>query len=421
MPRKLSIVSRLFALVLSLLLLPFVGAQPSLAIAAAPGQSVELFQTPKEVFGYQPVFIFAKPSAPAAQVSFRSTVEFVLAPDSLALDLLDISSPGEVTLALPMLPIPWARGWYMAAIPPLPTATHKFIVPTLGIPLTQTEVTLSVSSDVSYEVLVDGVAQAQGGYQVEQGTHARELAPVVYAMPSAILEGTDLVEETLGLGPEGWVWEGGQSFPALVLAFDDKGFEGLTSLKFEYQVMDGPWFTAALSESPLQEALREGVDAVNEATELIESGVQAYSSGFTMERAFVPLFIGQAEIPAQPAGAYVRFRGTAEDVDGNSSISPAGLYYTVNTGSDTRVLVIDPHVRNRVAQEALNEVVETLERNNRYGLPQEVAAGLKPLKQAGELAKKYGLTPFHHWELLGKTYTCTSCPRPESRTGFLKP
>ncbi len=30
----------------------------------------------------------------------------------------------------------------------------------------------------------------------------------------------------------------------------------------------------------------------------------------------------------------------------------------------------------RVAQEALNEVVETVGRNNRYGLPQQFAAGL---------------------------------------------
>ncbi len=37
-----------------------------------------------------------------------------------------------------------------------------------------------MSSSVSYEVVVDGAAQAQGGYQVKQGTPARELAPVVY-------------------------------------------------------------------------------------------------------------------------------------------------------------------------------------------------------------------------------------------------
>ena len=90
MPRKLSILSKLFALVLSLSLLLIVGAQPSLTIAAAPVQSVELFQTPQEVFGYQPVFIFAKPSTTAAQISLRTTVEFVLASDSLALNLLDI-------------------------------------------------------------------------------------------------------------------------------------------------------------------------------------------------------------------------------------------------------------------------------------------------------------------------------------------
>ena len=103
-----------------------VGAQSSPAIAAAPVPSVELFQTPREVFGYQPVFILAKPSTPAAQVSLRTTVDFVLTSDSLALNLLDISSPVEVTLASPMLPIPWARGWYMGAVPPLPTATHTF-------------------------------------------------------------------------------------------------------------------------------------------------------------------------------------------------------------------------------------------------------------------------------------------------------
>jgi len=406
----------LVGLLLALMILSWLGP------GTAQAQAVQLVQTPLEVHSYQPVFVFARVEGKVAP-RLRATLETRVSAQPLSPANLGLSLPAQVTLDAPMAPLPWASGWFLAALPPLPSVTISLRVsptpappppPPLPPPPTPSplDVTVKVTSAVSYEVLLEGVSHGKGTYTVQEGEVSQELPPIVYATPRETLEKLTVSEENFGLGPSGWVWAGGSPFPAAFIAMDDKGLPGITDLKFEYRVGAESWTEAPMAEHPLMAPLRQAVSQANQGLGALQADLRRYDASITLRPVPIPFLVGQAEVPGQGAGTFVQFRGTAVDVDGNRSLSPAGLYFTVNQASARKVLIIDPHVRNWVMEEALRDLASTAQANSRYQFPGEVVSSLSSAARLGEIVEKYRLVPFHHWEMLGADYNLyISSPR----------
>lgn len=371
------------------------------AAQGAPSEpSAEVFVSPAEVRSYQAALVFARVSPPgAASVELEVSVSMSVQVEPAVINL---PRPRAITQALPMVPVPWAPGWYVAGVPGLPAGTWAFEYgPPSGPPR---NATLVIRSEVSYRLLVNGSVVAEGSYSVVEGEAEERLPPLVISMVHDALRDPSLVEETLGLGPSGWTLNAGESLSVLVVALDDRGVGNVTDLAFEYEVSGGGWVEGPLGRSELMQGVEDLVGAVNDVLRRVEEAVRAVCPDFDLPDVLPPAAAARAEVPDLSAGAYVRFRACAADVDGRSSCSLAGFYYVVNGSSQVRVLVVDPHVALRVLWENAARLKGLVELGAGYQLPEGAALALSALARISEVFGRYGIVPFHHWERLGERF-----------------
>ncbi len=298
---------------------------------------------------------------------------------------LEPPSLTTVTRRLPMIPIPWGFGfrgtWFATQIPGLPT---KSWVLNLG----GVAANLTIISRVSYRLVVDGEVVAGDSYVVKEGEKPFGKRIELYAAVKSVLEDPSLINETMGLAPRGWVAGGNESVDILALALD---YESKPSVCLEYRVGNGSWRRVSTIESLLMKSFYSLVNSVNSVLESVERWVEKLGGNVSIPRARLGIAIAEATIPPQSPGTYVMFRAIARTSDGRTAVSPSGLYYVVNRSSDTRILIIDPHVLLWLLAENYRRISEQI-------------ILFKPVAFISRIVYGYNLETFHHWEYLGKHY-----------------
>jgi len=369
-------------------------ASPVLATTEIIGNNIELVRSPTEVYSNQPVLILA-------HIPNSKNVELEITINIIAkTNVSDLTPP---TLTIPtyrirMVPIPWAKGWYIIQIPGLPSKTWVFNVKLLLRTIT---VKFTITSEVAYKLIIDGKVVASDDYIVKEGEILQHLPPFAYTFIYDVLNDPSIINETLGLGPHGWVIGDGESVKVMIIAFDEKS---QPEINFEYRVSDRSWVSTLTSDSSIMDKLSSLVNDVNEAISTLEDWIKQYKHDIAIPRAKLTIKIAEATIPAQSAGTYVLFRTTAIDADGNTIVSPTGFYHVTNKASATRILIIDPHVWLWLLKESMEHLLNTLKTNIDYEFPTEVIAPLKHVEETSKTIVDYGLEQFHHWEYLSKHY-----------------
>lgn len=359
---------------------------------------VSLIRTPTTIYGWQSAIIFANVVGDLSEVSLNVTIT-ISADTNASLDVLQYFGlqdffPYNITINYAMRLIPITRNWYVTAIPGLPaiTITFQFLLQTYAI---------YVNSTVHYELLIDGEVKASDNYIVHEKEELN-LPPIVMTTVYDVLQDPEIFNETFGLGPKGWGLNPDSTLKVLVVAFDDHGLKE-NNVVFEYSVSGGTWTTGQLTRDPLMNLLSNAVDGVNSAIDTINYALQLLSLP-TLPTIDIPLFTFYAEIPPQNLGNWVMFRANATDSDGEQSSSPMGFYYIKNGASDTRVLIVDPHVKLWLLQENLKALTNKLRKYRDYEFPSELLEEMTILNKLADIISNYSPEPFHHWELLGKYY-----------------
>jgi hypothetical protein len=369
--------------------------------------SIKLVRAPVEVGSGQPVFVFAYvPSGSVVELEVSVSITF-----STNTTLLTPPIQGvEKSYRMRMTPIPWSPNWFVTQIPGLPAKTWVFsakLPPTLKT----VSVAFSVSSRVVYKLIIDGVAVASDGYVVKELEVKQRLPPIVYAFVYEALNDISILNETLGLAPHGRVLGEGKPLKIMIAAFDESS---APEIGFEYRVSESAWTSAPVSDSPIMDDLKRFINDVSNTIKTVEDWVKQYSPGIEVPRPVQGVKLAEAVIPLQPAGTYIMFRAIARDADGNTMLSPTGLYYTVKEVSDTKILILDPHVMLWLLQENLEELGVLMRTSIDYKVFNEITLGLSRELNISKNIVAYGLAQFHHWEYLGKYYNLyISWPRRE--------
>jgi len=378
----------LIVLLMLLLTLGFTPSTPSIDTQIG----YRLVRAPIDVYSMQPTLVFAYvPSGSSVELEVEVNIE-------AKTNYPGLFPPTSYSVAkkIPMISVPWASGWYVAYIPGLPAKSWSF-----GLRV------IAVSSRVSYKLIVDGSVVAFDNYTVKEGEISRYTPPLVYAFVYDVLKDPSIINETLGLGPHGWVVEGGESVRVLTIAFDEKS---QPKLRFEYRVGETDWISVTITNSSVMDYLSSLVNSINEAINTLENkinqdyGCSACRVRLSIPRSSLTIRIAEANIPPQNPGTYVMFRAIATDVDENTMVSPIGMYYVVNKSSATRILVIDPHILLWLSIENLRSVVNISKSVYSYGIPDDISRPIAHIKSVSGSVERYGIVSFHHWEYLGKYY-----------------
>lgn len=376
-----------------------------------------LIRVPEEVYSWQPALVFAYVIGDYGEVKLNVTVS-VGATSEPSIPGLPLS--WSIPYTTTMLPVSWAVGWYVTSTPGLPAETYRFEYDPPDPLVPPVTVTLTIRTEVHYELIVDGEVATSGDYTVLEGEVARLLPPLVFTTVYDVLCVPSILNETLGLGPKGWVAGAGEIVKTLIVAFDDKGIGGIDNVTFEYRVSNNAWIKSPVDEDPLMQVINGFISDVNSFLQWIEDAVRPYYPDFDLPEVLLPLMVAYAEIPGQAVGNYVMFRANATDVDENTFTSPTGFYHVVNKQSDVRILLVDPHVWLWLLQENVEQLSETLKRNIGYELPSDILGNITLVNKIADVAKKYGVMPFHHWEYLGKYYNLYIAWPNERLVGLLK-
>ncbi len=184
-------------------------------------------------------------------------------------------------------------------------------------------------------------------------------------------------------------------YPDYFVVGDDESFEieavvvdntQLREVSLLYKVDNQPWrevsaeFVSGILPNHLKEAIGKYVQ--------IPTGTQGYY---------------KAEIPAQSAGSFVRYKFKAVDVDGNEMESTEGMYFVVDDESSTKVMVVDPSMKLWWVKENLLHFKNLTEHFASYMISSDVMENYRKL---GSKLDKYSayVVQRHHWEFLAKRY-----------------
>ena len=393
-----SSVKRVVALSLIILFLATIGLHQ---IPSVAGQSsIRLQRSPQDVYSMQPVIVYAYYNGSFNSIKLRVTADIDASVNRSG--IITVPNPSPRTAELTMVPAGWGAHWYVAGIPGLPSKTISTSV-NIGVPpFTTASVAISITSKVTYTLLIDGVEKAAGSYTVLDGEVERRIPPLALATVYDVVKDPSIIEETLGFGPKGWAWSSESDMKVLIVAVDDKG---LSEVTFEYSVSGGSWVQTSISDDKAMESVRDFVNVLGGDLKGVKDAIQKVKPDFDLPLPSPPLIIGNAVIPAQSAGSYVEFRANATDIDGNAASSPMGLYYVVNKATTAqRVLIVDPHVWLWLYEENMFQFADTMKRHFDYQVPDDLTSKIKPALKIAQDIREYGVEPFHHWEYLGEAY-----------------
>jgi len=353
-----------------------------------------LTRVPDEVYAWQPALFFLYVTGDFVEVKLN-VVFTTWAGTNYTIPGLPFSESHSVSL----YPVRWASGWYVTAIPGLPAYTWEYAL--TRPPLPSLGVEAWIRSNVSYQLVVDGVVEASGNYTVKEGGQEPKRPPIIVTMVYDVLKDSGLLNETMGLAPHGWVAGAGKTVDSLMIAFDDKGLNGVS---FEYSVNGGAWSSVTPNIDPLMTLTQSLVSTVNSIINGFKGAIRTLYPSFDLPQVYLPLGIYNATIPGQVVGSYILFKANATDVDNYNFTSPEGFYYVVNMTSPTRMLVVDPHVKLWLLQENVKLFFDLFQQHTNYTLPADFTGNMTLTAKISDVLEKYGVVPFHHWELLGKYY-----------------
>jgi len=181
--------------------------------------------------------------------------------------------------------------------------------------------------------------------------------------------------------PQYFVIGDGEEYKAKAIAVDNTQLKEVVLL---YKVNELPW----------KEVPAEFVSGIPQEVEKAVNRI-----------AQIPGALGyyEAVIPAQNAGAFVRYKFRAVDADGNEMESTVGVYFVVNKKSKTRVMVVDPSMKLWWAKENLLHLKNLTEHFASYMIS---SSAMERYRELGETVNKYSgyVVQQHHWEMLGKRY-----------------
>jgi hypothetical protein len=348
--------------------------------ATTSSSNVTMYRSPQIVYSMEAVLIFAKIYGDFKNVTLSVTI---------TLNLQGPSSKTEsINANLPLIPVFHAPGWYVTSIPGLPAKTIKTKL-----------ATWIISSRVVYSLLVDGVVKFSDNYTVIEGTPMHK-KPLAYAAVYDVLHDPVILNETMGLGPRGWKWGANKGLNMIILAIDD---DGIQNVSFEYSINSGKWNSISLTTDPLTSSIENLINDLNNSVNKINSILEQFGLPLLPSVSF-SVKIYDTTIPGYSAGNYIMFRANVTDINGNQTTSPLGFYFVVNETSTTRVLIVDPHVKLWIFQTNIRQFTEELKNYYDYQVPEDVISRMIVINKIVDIIKKYSITPFHYWNLLGKYY-----------------
>ena len=382
---------RLKSIFMLLLLLATLTPLPLYSGVVTSQQDVTVIQVPQEdkVESMRPVLVFVNAVGNVVlDISFNIVVKL-----DKSLPGILLPTPLAQSFSIPMMPLPASGGYSVAIIPGLPAYNFIFDVPLVG------KATLTISSSVKYTIMLNGSTMYIGDYTVQPIEYAKDLPPVVFTTVYDVLVNPGLFNETLGLAPAGWVVGANKEVVVIAAAIDDKD---VPELKLEYSVSGGAWQSIPLENMlPQLDNVR---NQVNEWLDTVEKAVKSIKNDFSLPRLGNSFRAGLGVIPGQEAGEYIRFRARAKDSADQISMSLTGLYYTVNTNSPTRILVIDPSVPLWLLKNNSIELAMYIENQVAYGVPAEVLKTTGNYSLVQRTLEQQGPPFFHYWNNLGRDY-----------------
>jgi len=361
------------------------------SVIASTQQAASITQIPQgnEVESMRPVIILVNT---AGNVSLSVNID-INAKLNKSIPGVQLPTPLSTSFTIPLIPMPASSGYSVGAIPGLPAYSYVFDRPLIG------KVALTITSSVSYSVLVNGSIVYRGSYVVQPLEYTGDLPPLVFAIVYDVFTNPDLINETLGLAPPGWVTGAGREVKVVAVAIDDRS---VSDVKLEYSVSGGAWQTAPLEDMAPQ--LNDVRNLVNNWLSSVEAAVKSIKQDFSLSRLGVYFKVGLGVIPGQQLGKYVFFRASAVDTAGHATRSLLGLYYIVNTGSSTRILIVDPGVELWVLKNNTVELAETIGRYTAYGLPDKALETTRNYEMVQKMLEYHGPPFFHYWNNLGGVY-----------------
>ncbi len=364
-------------------------------ISTTQSVSASLTRVPQDVSSWRPALILAEVTGEFSSMSLEVTANIDVLVEG---PIMEYPWDREITRTLHLAPT-GQPNWFITCIHGLPANSWE----NLG-PLNNWDI--YISSTVEYHLVVDGQEEGSGSYSVSEDPPMTNLPPIVIATAYSLLEDPELLNETYGLGPQGWVLGQDDLFASLIIAFDENGFQ-TDGIKFEYKVDENPWSKHPIKEDPLMAEATRLFSEINQARETISNFIDGTPLPVDPPDIGVgyPAFgVYNSTIPSQGLGSYVQFRANATDVDDKSFTSPMGFYYVVDKASSTRVLIVDPWVKLWLLKEDFQLLKNNSEIAQNYGLPTSFKEGLFSRTRIASALKENGMIPFHHWELLGKHY-----------------
>ena len=374
-----------------LLVTPILVSQYYGSTIASDQQGVSVTQIPggSEVESMRPVIILINA---VGNISLDISIN-IKAELNKSVPGISLPAPLSGSFSIPVLPVSASGGYSIGVIPGLPAYRYVFDRPLVG------RVALTITSSVNYSVLVNGSVAYRGGYVVQPLEYAGDLPPLVSAIVYDVLNNPDLINETLGLAPPGWVAGFGREVRVVVVALDDKN---ISDVKLEYSVSGSAWQTTPLEDmAPQLDSVR---NLVNDWLNNVEAALKTIKPDFSLPRLGVNFKVELGVIPGQQAGEYVFFRATAIDVAGHATRSLLGLYYVVNTSSPTRILVVDPSVELWVLKNNTMELTESIKRQATYGFPDKALETARNYSMVQKMLEYHGPPFFHYWNNLGRDY-----------------
>jgi len=384
--RSLKLISLIYLLLFTTMLIP---QYYSVIASTQQGASVTQIPQGNKVESMRPVIILVNV---VGNVSLDVNIN-VNAELNKSIPGVQLPTPLSRSFTIPLIPMPASSGYSIGAIPGLPAYSYVFDRPLIG------KVALTITSSVSYSVLINGSVVYRGSYVVQPLEYTGDLPPLVSAIVYDVFTNPDLINETLGLAPPGWVAGAGREVKIVVVALDDKS---VSDVKLEYSVSGSVWQTTPLEDMAPQ--LDDVRNLVNNWLNSVEAAVKSIKQDFSLPRLGVYFKVGLGVIPGQQAGKYVFFRASAVDTAGHEARSLLGLYYTVNTGSSTRILIVDPGVELWVLKNNTMELAETIGRYTTYGLPDKALETTRNYRMVQKMLEYHGPPFFHYWNNLGGDY-----------------
>ncbi len=401
---------RIHILVAVMLLLsmatPYVGVTVSVGSAKGTTLSdLRVYRIPEEVKAYEPIIVVLKGCDKLYKLEARISIEASL---SKSVPRITLPGPRDFEVTIPFVPLSLGSSRELvciAALPGLPALKKEI---TVRGPLGKSiAIEVEIRSKVEIKVVAGSTVVYSDSFTVESATLETDLRPLVFVVHQDLVtkpfnEALTVLKETGGLAPRGYAWPSGTPSRIFVIALDRESEPRPTLL---YSVSEASWRELGVEEyGPVMDSINSLLNSINEFLTNVENAVKKVYSDFKVPRVVKNYVVGYADIPPQNPGTYVVYYAVAEDSAGHRSETPLSMYYVYNKGSDTRILIVDPHVELWLLKENFEKLTKYFETLIENELPEDLVSDVEQYKALAHKLSEVDVVKFHHWEYLSKHY-----------------